>query len=61
MPIHSSQDNAETADATTDALLRATARRLAAYAELPGLGDIRADRSLPIRERRHSVPRKAIR
>lgn len=37
------------------------ARLRAEYAALPGLGSIRADRTIPIRNRRHSVSHKAIR
>jgi hypothetical protein len=44
-----------------DALQRAMDRRRASYAELPGLGNIRADRSIPIRNRNHSVRHRAIR
>jgi len=41
------------------ALDRAIARRIASYSDL-SLGSIRADRSIPIRTRSHSVSHKAI-
>ena len=50
-----------TAADTRAALEAATARRRAAYEEMPGLGSIRADRSIPIRSRKHSVRHLAIR
>jgi len=45
----------------TAALMAATARRLAEAQAMPGLGSIRADRSIPRRSRRHSVSHKALR
>lgn len=54
-------DPADTAAANKAALEAAIARRKASYAELPGLGSIRADRSIPIRNRKHSVRHLAIR
>lgn len=45
----------------TQALIEATARRLAEAQAMPGLGPIRADRSIPIKNRRHSIRHKAIR
>lgn len=51
----------DTAADNKAALEAAIARRKASYEELPGLGSIRADRSIPIRSRRHSVRHLAIR
>ena len=45
----------------TAAMIAATARRLAEAQAMPGLGSIRADRSIPIKSRRHSIRHKAIR
>ena len=41
------------------AIEEATARRIASYSEF-SLGPIRANRSIPIRSRRHSISHKAI-
>jgi len=55
------ETEAERLQAQTEALIRATARRMAEAQAMPGLGGIRANRSLPIKSRRHSIPRLAIR
>lgn len=51
----------ERQEAQLQAMIEATARRLAAAQEMPGLGSIRADRTIPIKARRHSIRHKAIR
>ena len=53
-------DIVETAAENAAALERAIARRIASYDDL-SLGDIKADRTLPIRNRSHSVSHKSIR
>ena len=45
----------------TEALTAAVMRRIEEAKAMPGLGDIRADRSIPIRSRKHSVSHKALR
>lgn len=44
-----------------EAMIAAAGRMLSEAQAMPGLGDIRADRSIPIKERRHSIPRRSIR
>lgn len=56
-----SQTEADRLADQTAAMIAATQRRLAEAAAMPGLGSIRADRSIPIRTRRHSIRHKAIR
>jgi hypothetical protein len=43
----------------TDAMIAAMSRRLAETQAMPGLGSIRADRTIPIKSRKHSVFHKA--
>jgi len=47
-------------DKAGDPLVQAMRRRMRAYAELPGLGDIKADRTIR-RSHKHSVKHKACR
>ncbi len=47
-------------DKAGDPLAQAMRRRLRAYAELPGLGDIKADRTIR-RSHKHSTPHRAHR
>lgn len=56
-----SETETERLEAQTRAMMEATARRLRDAQEMPGLGSIRADRSIPIKSRRHSIRHKAIR
>ncbi len=51
----------ERQEAQLAAMIAATARRLAEAQAMPGLGSIRADRSIPIKARRHSIRHRAIR